>query len=145
MNILLIFFAIPLATIILSAILETFIKCPFKVAGIFFSIFIVVAFALGGTAELILAAIVYTIISFITAILVKCITKRRCNGYNNWNSNIYNNWDNSSNSVAPVNFNNGLTNGFDNNFLNLNNNSATENVLQDDNNVLNANKYRRCR
>ena len=41
MNILLIFFAIPLAVIILSAILESLINCPFKVAGIFFAIFIV--------------------------------------------------------------------------------------------------------
>ena len=46
MNVLLIFFAIPLATIILSVILQTLINCPFKVAGIAFSIFIVVAFAL---------------------------------------------------------------------------------------------------
>lgn len=75
MNILLIFFAIPIATIILSAILETFIRCPIKVAGIFFSIFLVLAFILGGTAELIVAAIVYTIISFITAYVV-CLFMR---------------------------------------------------------------------
>ena len=70
MSNLLVFFAIPLATIILSAILETFIHNPIKVAGIFFSIFIVVAFALGGTAEYIVAAIIYTIISFVTALIV---------------------------------------------------------------------------
>lgn len=78
MNVLLIFFAIPLAVIILSAILESFINCPFKVAGIFFSIFIVVAFALGGTAELLVASIVYTIISFITAVIIRFIINRRC-------------------------------------------------------------------
>lgn len=79
MNTLLVFFAIPLATIILSAILETFINSPIKVAGIFFSIFIVVAFALGGTAELILAAIVYTVISFITAFIVHVLMhKHEC-------------------------------------------------------------------
>lgn len=77
MNVLLIFFAIPIATIILSAILETFIYCPYKVAGIFFSIFIVVAFALGGTAELLVAALVYTIISFLTAYIVMIIQNRR--------------------------------------------------------------------
>lgn len=143
MNILLIFFAIPLATIILSAILETFIKCPFKVAGIFFSIFIVIAFALGGTAELVLAAIVYTIISFITAIIVKFIRKRKYNVYNNWDSNICNSCSNWDNSINPVNFNN----GFDNNLLSLNNNSVTENPLQEETNNLNANnnRYRRCR
>lgn len=79
MNILLIFFAIPLAVIILSAILETFIHCPFKVAGIFFAIFIVVAFALGGTAILIVAAIIYTLIAFITAAIVRLLINRMCN------------------------------------------------------------------
>ena len=83
MNILLIFFAIPLAVIILSAIFESFINCPLKVAGIFFSIFIVTAFALGGTADLIVAAIVYTIISFITALIVRGIINRRCSCSNN--------------------------------------------------------------
>ena len=76
MNFLLIFFAIPLATIILSIILETLIRCPFKVAGIAFSIFIVLAFALGCTAVLIVAAIVYTIISFISAFITMIIQNR---------------------------------------------------------------------
>lgn len=81
MNTLLIFFAIPLATIILSAILETFINSPIKIAGIFFSIFIVVAFALGGSAELILAALVYTIISFITALITSFIINNICTNH----------------------------------------------------------------
>lgn len=102
MNMLLIFFAIPLAVIILSAILETFINCPLKVAGIFFSIFIVVAFALGGTAELIVLAIVYTIISFITALIIKLFMNRRCN-----TNNIINNCElNRICSNTPFNFNN---------------------------------------
>ena len=88
---LLIFFAIPVATIILSAIFQTFICCPIKVAGIAFAIFLIVAFALGGTAELIIAAIVYTIISLITAFIVMLIQNRnrifsnicnRCNDNN---------------------------------------------------------------
>lgn len=81
MNILLIFFAIPIAIIILSVILETFIKYPIKVAGIFFAIFLVVVFALGGTAELIVLAIAYTILSFIAAYVTSIICCRRncCN------------------------------------------------------------------
>lgn len=79
MDILLFFFAIPLATIILSGILETFIHCPFKVAGIFFAIFIVIAFALGGSAILIVASIIYTLIAFITATIVRLIINRMCN------------------------------------------------------------------
>lgn len=80
--ILLIFFAIPIATIILSAILETFIRCPFKVAGIFFSIFLVAAFALGGTPELLVAVIIYTVLSFITAYIV-CVIMTNCENGNN--------------------------------------------------------------
>ena len=76
MNTLLIFFAIPVATIILAAIFETFIRSPLKVAGIAFAIFLIVAFALGGTAELIVLAIIYTILAFIAAFLV-CIFRNR--------------------------------------------------------------------
>ena len=91
MNILLVFFAIPLATVILSGILATFNICPLKVSGIFFSIFIVTAAALGGTVELFFAAIIYTIISFITASIVCFIINRRyqhfwCNDVNTNNS-----------------------------------------------------------
>ena len=76
MNILLVFFALPLATIILAAIFETFINCPIKVAGIAFAIYLIVAFALGGTIELVVAAIIYTIIALITALIVNFITNR---------------------------------------------------------------------
>ena len=109
MNILLIFFAIPIATIILSAILETFIRCPFKVAGIFFSIFLVLAFILGGTAELIVAAIIYTILSFITAYIVEVILRNReennCGCNNNDNNCGCNN--NNNNNCGSSGSNNG--------------------------------------
>jgi len=106
MNMLLIFFAIPLAVIILSAILETFINCPLKVAGIFFSIFIVVAFALGGSAEFIVLAIIYTIISFVTAFSIKILLNWLCNRRNNFDYTISNDFvgNNISNNV-PFNFN----------------------------------------
>lgn len=78
MNILLIFFAIPIAVIILSIIFETYMKSPLKVAGIFFSIFLVVAVYLGGTAEFVIAALVYTLISFLTAYIVDLIYFRKC-------------------------------------------------------------------
>ncbi len=89
MNTLLIFFAIPVATIILSGILETFINCPYKVAGIFFAIFLVVAFALGGTVELLVAAIIYTFISFVTAYIVMLFRNRQnhnCKCNNDFNT-----------------------------------------------------------
>lgn len=157
MNVLLIFFAIPLAVIILSAILESFINCPFKVAGIFFAIFIVVAFALGGTATLIVAAIVYTIISYITAVIIRFIINRRCNCCGNSEDNCRpcNNCD-SCNSCSRNNANNLNLNNFNDlstlNALNnlsrigvgLNNNLETPNVLSDSSN-LNNNINNTCR
>lgn len=71
LNTLLIFFALPIATIIISIALQKILKCPPLVAGIIFAIFLIVTFILNNLNFLI-ATIVYTIISFITAILV-CI------------------------------------------------------------------------
>lgn len=119
--ILLIFFAIPVATIILSAILQTLLNCPLKVAGIAFSIFLIVAFALGGTAELIIAAIVYTIISLVTAFIVMIIQNRNCiieNLCNNCNSDNNGNCDCNNNGYGCSNNNN-------NNSCNCRNNNSS--------------------
>ena len=83
MNNLLIFFAIPLATIILSVILQKLIKRnPLFVAAIFFAIFLIITFAvLDETLWLIglVLTIVYTIISYISALLSKLFCKlKRC-------------------------------------------------------------------
>lgn len=136
MNVLLIFFAIPIATIILSAILETFINCPYKVAGIFFSIFIVVAFALGGTAEYLVAAIVYTIISFIVAYIVMILQNRNC-CRNECESNCRNNCrDNNCNAETfenSYNLNNSFS-GFNTpNAFSLNNEIVQNNITENDN------------
>lgn len=106
MNNLLIFFALPVATIILAGIFETFINCPFKVAGIAFAIYLIVAFALGGTSELIVAAIIYTILALITALFVRYFRNR-----NDVIDNFLNNNINNSN----VNNNNNDNNIFNNN------------------------------
>ena len=91
MNILLIFFAIPLATIILSSIFETIIRCPLKIAGIAFSIFLIIAFALSGSSESIVLVIIYTIISFIAAFITMIIQNRLENGENSSNGCFNNN------------------------------------------------------
>lgn len=84
MNNLLIFFALPLATIIISIALQKMLKCPFLVAGIIFATFLVVTFVIGNLTYLI-ATIVYTIISFITAVLMCLIGKliNRLNEFDN--------------------------------------------------------------
>ena len=45
MNTLLIFFALPIATIILAAVLEKILKCPIAVAAVAFAIYLIVTFA----------------------------------------------------------------------------------------------------
>lgn len=131
MNILLIFFAIPVATIILAGILETFINCPFKIAGIFFSIFLVVAFALGGTVELLVAAIIYTIIAFATAYIVMIIRNRQRNNCNSHNCCC---------RSDDYRFSGSEFNNFETIPFGFNNDASVSNSLQDnENNSLNIN------
>lgn len=79
MNILLIFFALPLATIILACVLQKLIKCPILVAAIFFAIYLIVAFAVFD-ATFLIAAIVYTFLAYVTAAIVRilCWFFRNC-------------------------------------------------------------------
>lgn len=77
MNTLLIFFALPIATIIISIALQRVLKCPALVAGIIFAIFLIVTFIINNLNFLV-ATIVYTIISFLTA-LIFCIICRFLN------------------------------------------------------------------
>lgn len=74
MNILLIFFALPIAVIIISIALQRILKCPILVAAIIFAIFLIVTFVVNNL-NLLIAAIVYAIISFITA-YITCIIGR---------------------------------------------------------------------
>ena len=116
MNILLIFFALPIATIIISIALQKIFKCPPLVAAIIFAIFLIVTFIIGDL-NLLIATIVYTIISFITASIVCLISRviRRLREDNNDDCNCSicdkrrnrkscrcNN-DNSSNELLTIN------------------------------------------
>ena len=94
---LLIFFALPIATIIISIALQKIFKCPFLVAAIIFAIFLVVTFILGNLIYLV-ATIAYTILAFITAVLTNILREldRReeshcCSRERNQNSNNNNN------------------------------------------------------
>ena len=87
MNLLLIFFALPLATIVFSIALQKIIDNPILVASIIFSIFLIVTFVVGDL-NLLIATIIYTIISFLTAIIVKYIDENNNeNNENNGNGN----------------------------------------------------------
>lgn len=97
MNVLLIFFALPIATIILAAVLEKLLNCPLAVAAVAFAIYLIVTFAAFDVTFLI-ATIVYTILAFVTALIVRFIK--------NWLSDSE---DNESNNCL-LNTNNGNTN-----------------------------------
>ena len=73
-TLLLIFFALPIAVIIISIALQKIFRCPFLVAAIIFAIFLVVTFALGNLVFLV-ATIAYTILAFITAVITKIICR----------------------------------------------------------------------
>lgn len=84
MNILLLFFALPIAVIIFSIVLQKILKCPILVAGVIFAIFLILSFTVFSVVFLV-ATIIYTLISFITATIVslierfkKCIRDRIC-------------------------------------------------------------------
>ena len=74
MNILLLFFALPIATIILAVVLQTILRRPVLVAATFFSIYLIVTFAAFDESFLIFA-IVYTILAYIAAVITKFIMK----------------------------------------------------------------------
>ena len=82
---LLIFFAIPIATILLAIVFERLLKSPILVAITFFSIYLVVLFALFAAgvvtdlSTLLIGLIVYTILAYITAVLarfIRCICQK---------------------------------------------------------------------
>lgn len=76
MNNLLIFFAFPIATIIISAILQKILRCPIAVASFSFAVFIIVTFSAFDETFLI-ATLAYTIIALITACVVQLICRNQ--------------------------------------------------------------------
>ena len=86
MNNILLFFVLPLSTIILSIVLQKILKCPILVAGTFFAIFLIITYVID--SNLLIFAIAYTIIAYITATLTRVICNliekisRCCNSQN---------------------------------------------------------------
>ena len=76
---LLIFFALPIATVLLAIVLERVIHSPILVAITFFALYLIVLFALFATevvtdlATLLIALIVFTFLAYITALIVKFV------------------------------------------------------------------------
>ena len=74
MNTLLLFFALPIATIILSVVLLKILKCPALVAATFFAIYLILTYAVFGS-DFLIFAIVYPILSYLTAIITPTLCK----------------------------------------------------------------------
>lgn len=89
MNTLLIFFALPVATVILAIVLQKILKNPLLVAATFFAIYLIVTFAFFDASFLVFA-ILYTILAYITAVLTKMICRliRMIENRNNGNCRI---------------------------------------------------------
>ena len=91
---LLIFFAIPLAVIVISIALQKILRNPFLVSAVIFSILLVIVLAFFDPIYLI-AVLAYTILAFIAAVLTCLICRLlnnnnvmlSCLGCNNSNNN----------------------------------------------------------
>ena len=111
-----VFFVLPLATILLSIVLQKILKYPILVALTFFSIYIIASFMTFSDTlvEAIIATIVYTIIAYITAAIVKILKRFFCmneciNNYENnniqkgRNVNYEKNSDNVEDNIYDIN------------------------------------------
>lgn len=78
----LLFFALPVAIIILAIVLEKILRCPILTAATFFAIFLILAFTVFDETFLVFA-IVYTIIAFITAVIAEFFFRRCCDEEHN--------------------------------------------------------------
>lgn len=97
MDNILLFFALPVATIILSIVLQKILKCPILVAATFFAIYLIVTYAVFGS-DFLIFAIAYSILSYIIAVIVNIIKRlieqigrycrmQNCNNLNDDTSN----------------------------------------------------------
>lgn len=149
MTILFVFFALPLATILLAIVLQKILKSPILVAITFFAIYLIVAFLAfsDNLAIAIIAAIIYSIIAFITAVIVQLfniLRHRLCNNkHNNCSCNNRSCGVNGSNSMQTIPENGSLLrisstcqNGDSNDLLTINSNCNC-NANNNDNNDIN--------
>lgn len=138
MNTLLIFFALPVATIILAIVLEKIIRCPFLTSATFFAIYLIVTFAVFD-ASFLVYAIVYTILAFITAIIAEYFF-RRCNGNNCCRRCCMNN--NNSNNENIIRLTNQDITRIANEIINIQNNDTNCNCGRSNSNNSNCNCQR---
>ena len=152
MNTLLIFFAFPIAVIIISIILQKILDNPITVAAAIFAFFIVITFAFFDETFLI-ATLAYTILAFLTAFLVS----RLCNESHNNNylcntitdilqNNTNSNNTNTANASLQDLLNNVNSNNNSSNSCGCNNSNDNDDVLGiSNNNTCGCGRTRRYR
>ena len=159
MNTVLFFFALPVATIILSIVLQKILRNAFLTAATFLAIYLILAFTAFDESFLVFAN-AYTILSFVTAIIAEFIFERcenrnvcwhrncaySCTSMNNANiRNITNsNGTNLNNTSSQINENSPLMNNMSNqsNCINANNRPNTIAVnVRDTNNASNNSSW----
>lgn len=82
MNGILLFFVLPVSTIILGIVLQKVLKSPTLVSATFFAIYLITAFTVFDS-DFLIFAIAYTIIAYVAAVLAKII-KKLLNQINRW-------------------------------------------------------------
>ena len=96
MNNILLFFVLPISIILLSIVLQKVLKCPTLVAITFFAILFIITYVVD--SSLLIFAIAYTVLSYITAVLTRLI----CNIKSRIGS-ITNDCDNNQNCICNDN------------------------------------------
>ncbi len=114
MNTLLLLFALPVSTIILSIVFQKILRSPLLVAATFFAIYLIVTYTAFDSSFLIYA-ILYTILAYVTAILTRliCQIKTRYHLYEQQNE-INSNNNNGAIAIINENQNNATFNGNNN-------------------------------
>jgi len=102
MNTLLIFFAFPIAVIIISAVLQKLLVNPITVAALIFAVFLVITFAFFDESFLI-ATLSYTIIAFITSFIVSFLCSGNENDQDDSDDNCTNTTDTTQTLTSTLN------------------------------------------
>lgn len=121
MDILLIF-VLPISTIILSIVLQKILKCPALVAATFFAIFLIVAYTTTLGTNFLIYVIIYTILSYVTAVLTRlvCNIIIKCGGCS---CNSINCICGNTNNNGNIGLRTGVARNCNNNECYLNNNT----------------------
>ncbi|MCI8621556.1 MAG: DUF2651 family protein [Clostridia bacterium] len=101
-NLLLLLFALPVATIIIASVLERQIKSPIAVASLIFAIYLIVTFAVFD-ASFLVYAIIYTILAFISAVITRLILNFINDREDDYNICDIMNCNNNTNSLSDIN------------------------------------------